>query len=189
MSSLNIFFLLRSSISINSTSSARILTVISSRERISEKMKQSILIPNVIYAIEGQVLKIANMQMVEKIKLSTPAACILRIILILILKFEICVMICFSLGSFLYLSCRFLIRLDNARNLFVYASINKDIAENSKVGVVIVNSIPQNYSLSIIPAIPCPPPTQAVTIPYFLSSLFRSFTNWMVSLQPVQPNG
>ena len=34
---------------------------------------------------------------------------------------------------------------------------------------------------------PCPPPTQAVTIPYFLPSRFISFVNWIVNLHPVHP--
>ena len=36
---------------------------------------------------------------------------------------------------------------------------------------------------------PCPPPTQAVTIPYFLPSRFISFVNWIVNLHPVHPSG
>jgi hypothetical protein len=45
------------------------------------------------------------------------------------------------------------------------------------------------YNRSIMPAMPCPPPTQALTMPYFLLRRCMSFNNCTVSLLPVQPNG
>ena len=54
----------------------------------------------------------------------------------------------------------------------------------SNSGLIYVYSI-----CSIIPAMPCPPPTQAEINPYFLLSLFISLMICTVNLHPVQPNG
>ena len=59
-----------------------------------------------------------------------------------------------------------------------------------KGGIVCFYYDCRNYMMfSIIPAIPCPPPTQAVTMPYFLLRRFISFVICIVSFAPVHPNG
>ena len=40
-----------------------------------------------------------------------------------------------------------------------------------------------------MPATPWPPPTQAVTIPYFLLRRRSSWNNWMDNFAPEQPSG
>jgi hypothetical protein len=86
-------------------------------------------------------LKIVNIQITHSKKLKTPKACMDRINRIRARKFLSCSTICFCSGSCLYFSCKVRIRLAIERNLFVYASIKREIAGNNKAGVVIDNSI------------------------------------------------
>ena len=62
--------------SLSSTSSARMLSVISTSDVTNEMIKQLMLIPKTMKLASVQPLKMVNMQTTQNKKLSTPNACI-----------------------------------------------------------------------------------------------------------------
>ena len=88
--------------SLSSTSSARMLSVISTSDVTNDMMKQLMLMPKTIKLACVHPLKMVNMQTTQNKKLSTANPCIDLIRRILIRRLLICVMICFSSGYCLY---------------------------------------------------------------------------------------
>ena len=54
---------------------------------------------------------------------------------------------------------------------------------------LVLSTLYNHFSNSYTPATPCPPPTQAVTSPYFLFWRRNSLKSWMESFAPVHPSG
>lgn len=107
------------SISLNSSSIARVLRRISNKDNSREAANSSKLQANTIWANENICRYTKNIQPIQNRKLNTPRVCIRLISLRRYFKFLICPRIMTFCSCAAYLSCRFLTRFDKERKRFV----------------------------------------------------------------------